>query len=283
MDLIFNYFWILLIVFLLAPSFQHRILEVQRIRIIRKIEKNRKSRVIVLIHRQEIFAFFGIPFTQFINIEDSEKILRAIRLTPPQTPIDMVIHTPGGLVLASEQIARALIKHPGKVSIFIPHYAMSGGTLLALAGDEIIMDENAVLGPLDPIIGEYPAISIFAAIEKKPAERVEDKTFIFGDIAKKAIRQVSDTIIDILKENGMEEIKAKKIANNLSSGKWTHDFPITFEEAQKMELPVKRGLPKEIYELMEHYPQPGGRRPSVQYIPVPYEPEPKRPRKPIKR
>jgi ClpP class serine protease len=64
------------------------------------------------------------------------------------------------LVLAAEQIAKALVEHKGKITVFVPHYAMSGGTLIALAADEIVMDSNAVLGQVDPQIGEMPAASI---------------------------------------------------------------------------------------------------------------------------
>lgn len=62
-------------------------------------------------------------------------MLRAIELTDPSVPIDLIIHTPGGLVLAAEQIARALSRHPSQVTVMVPHYAMSGGTLIALAAD----------------------------------------------------------------------------------------------------------------------------------------------------
>lgn len=78
----------------------------------------------------------------------------------------MILHTPGGLVLATEQIARALIRHSAKVTVFVPHYAMSGGTMLALAADEIIMDENAVLGPVDPQLGNMAAASILQVVEQ---------------------------------------------------------------------------------------------------------------------
>ena len=81
----------------------------------------------MLIHRQESISLLGIPISRYINIEDSEQVLRAIRLTPANVPIDLILHTPGGLVLATEQIARALIRHQAKVSVFIPHSAMSGG------------------------------------------------------------------------------------------------------------------------------------------------------------
>ena len=81
---------------------------------------------------------------------------------------DLVLHTPGGLVLASYQIAHAVRIHRGKVTVFVPHYAMSGGTLIALAADEIVMEEHAMLGPVDPQLGEYPASSLVKLAEAKP-------------------------------------------------------------------------------------------------------------------
>jgi len=136
----------------------------ERLRKIREIELKRKSRVIALIHRQESISILGLPISKYINIEDSEQILRAIRLTPNDMPIDIILHTPGGLVLAAEQIAHAIRNHPAKVTVFVPHYAMSGGTFIALAAVEIVMDENAVLGPVDPQIGSYPVASILNVV-----------------------------------------------------------------------------------------------------------------------
>jgi len=92
---------------------------------------------------------------------------------------------PGGLVLAAEQIAPALRRHSGTVTVFVPRYAMSGGTLIALAADEIVMDPNAVLGP---------------------------------------------------------------------SGRGG------------------RGAPREVYDLVELFPQSNQRRPGVEFIPLPYAP-----------
>ena len=147
-----------------------------------------------MIHRQETLSLLGIPFRRFIDIEDSEQILRAIRMTPADMPIDLILHTPGGLVLASDQIAYALKRHPGRVTVIVPHYAMSGGTLVALAADEILMDPDAVLGPVDPQLGNplrgaWPAASILAALEQPNPNR-DDETLILGDIARKAIAQV---------------------------------------------------------------------------------------------
>jgi ClpP class serine protease len=264
-------FWIIFILSSLSPIVRQRVIEAERFRLIQLIERKRGSRVITLIHRQETMNLFGIPIARYINIEDSEEVLRAIRLTPEDMPIDLILHTPGGLVLAAEQIAHALKNHKGKVTVFVPHYAMSGGTFIALAADEIIMDENAVLGPVDPQLGEYPAASILNAINRKGADKVEDKTLILGDVAEKAIRQVKESVYEFLKDK-MSEEKARELAEILATGTWTHDYPITVEEAIKLGLPVKVGLPKEIYALMNLYPQNPGTRPSVQYIPVPYQP-----------
>lgn len=269
-----NLIWLLFLISTVMPMLQQYWVAAQRVRLIRKIERERRSRVITLIHRQESVAFLGIPIARYISIEDSEALLRAIRLTPDDMPIDIVLHTPGGLVLAAEQIAEALIRHQAPVRVLIPHYAMSGGTLVALAADEIIMDRNAVLGPVDPQIGEFPAAAIVEAVSAKPIDKVEDRTLILASIARKALAQVRHTVATILTGNGMPPEKAAEVAELLSTGHWTHDYPINLDQARSMGLPVKDEMPRDIYLLMDLYPQPAQRRPSVTYIPIPYRREP---------
>lgn len=266
---IFDYFWILFVISLILPIFKRQMVEVARIRTLKMLEKKRDSRVITMIHRQEALSILGIPLRRFIDIEDSEEVLRAIRLTPKDLPIDLILHTPGGLVLAAEQIAMALNEHTAKISVLIPHYAMSGGTMLALAADEIIMDRNAVLGPVDPQIGEYPAISILKVLEDKNKDKIDDRTLIFADIARKAIVQVFNFVRNLLHDNFGDD-KATELAKIFTEGKWTHDYPISYKEAKEIGLHVSDGLPEEVFELMKLYPQTVQRRPSVSYIPLPY-------------
>ena len=276
-DVFFSFFWLFFLLTVLLPMLHQRRIELQRTELMRRLEKKRHSRVITLIHRQEALSFLGIPITRYIDIEDSEHVLRAIRLTSPDMPIDLILHTPGGLVLAAEQIAYALAKHPAKVTVFVPHYAMSGGTLIALAADEIVMDENAVLGPVDPQLGEYPAASILKVLEAKPLESIDDRTLILADVAQKALRQVRTSLYELLRRK-MPEEKAEALARLLSEGWWTHDYPIGVEELRSLGFDIRTDLPPEIYRLMELYPQPAGRRPSVQYIPLPYEKPYERPK-----
>lgn len=264
---LFDIIWIYLILTTLIPIIRQKQVEMVRIARMRRIQDERQARIITLIHRQESMSFLGVFQHRYITIEDSEHVLRAIRLTPDDMPIDLILHTPGGLVLASEQIARALLHHPAKVTVFVPHYAMSGGTMIALAADEIWMDENAVLGPVDPQIGSFPAASILAVTEMKSRDRIDDETLILADIAAKAMRQVRNVVVDILNDKLGEQ--AKLVGQVLTEGRWTHDYPITCEVLSNLGLPIRCGLPRRIYELMELYPQPAQRRPSVQYVPMP--------------
>jgi len=258
-----------LLFFVVFPYLKQQSLRWRRFTALRNCEKRRRSRIITLIHRQEIMGFWGMFSRNYINIEDSEEVLRAIRLTSDDTPIDLIVHTPGGLLLATEQIARALKNHPAKVTVIVPHYAMSGGTLIALAADEILMDRHAVLGPVDPQIGQYPAASILKAVEEKPVSEVEDNTLILADIAKKAIRQTRDFVFELLAER-MGEEKGMTLAATLTEGRWTHDYPIGVDEAASLGLPVVLNDYDSFCNIMGLYHQSITERPSVQYIPVPY-------------
>ncbi|MFP4199941.1 MAG: SDH family Clp fold serine proteinase [Bacillota bacterium] len=265
MESLWNLVFLAFLIMAFMPAYQQRKLDALRQRLMQRIQQSEGSRVIVLIHRQETLSFLGLMLQRHIDIEDSEQILRAIRKTSPDMPIDLILHTPGGLVLAAEQIALALAAHPARVRVIIPHYAMSGGTLLALAADEILMDPNAVLGPIDPQLGNYPAASILNAIREKGVKAVEDETLICGDVARKAIAQVQHNVYRLL-ERSHDAEDANRIAKSLTEGRWTHDYPLHIDELEALGIPVTPGLSPDIYDLMDLYPQPTPRRPSVQYI-----------------
>ncbi len=264
-------FWAFLMFMALQPILKQKMLEASRQKLLRRIELMRESRVVLLVHRQESMGFLGFPMMKFIDINDSEEVLRAIHLTAPEVPIDLILHTPGGLVLASLQIARAILRHPGKVTVFVPHYAMSGGTLIALAADEIVMSEHAVLGPVDPQLGQLPAVSVLRAVERKSIDEVDDQTLIMADQAEKAIRQLHAAVKELLAPK-LPEAKCEEIARLLSEGHWTHDYPITPHEAKEIGLPVSTEMPEEVMNLLGLYPQPVRHQPTVEYLPIPRTP-----------
>jgi ClpP class serine protease len=264
-------FWFFLMISMFQPWLRQKMLESARVRQMHRIERQRGSRVILMVHREETMGFLGFPLMRYIDINDSEEVIRAIRMTDDNVPIDLVLHTPGGLVLASLQIARAIKGRKGKVTVLVPHYAMSGGTLIALAADEIIMNSHAALGPVDPQLGEYPAASLVKVVRAKDINRVNDKTLIMADLAEKALQQIRSDVLELLADK-MPAEKAARVADQLSQGTWTHDRPISFKEAQELGLPVSSDMPAEFYQMMALFPQPTQRQPSVQYIPDSYGP-----------
>jgi ClpP class serine protease len=262
-------FWIFFALVALQPALQQRLLNAMRTRKIAQLERQRNSRVILLVHRQETMRLLGFPLARYIDINDSEEVLRAVQLTDDDVPLDLVLHTPGGLVLAALQIARAIRYHKAKVTVFVPHYAMSGGTLIAIAADEIVMCEHSVLGPIDPQLGEWPAASLIKVAEQKPIAEVDDETLIKADVGRKAIAQVKQAARELL-ERRLPADKAESLAEKLCTGTWTHDYPIWASVAKNLGLPATTDMPKDVMELMTLYPQPvrmqGG---GVEYLPVP--------------
>jgi len=259
--------WLFFVFSALQPVIRQKMLEGARLRALHRFERARRSRVIALVHRQETMSLLGFPLMRYIDVNDSEEVLRAIKLTDPDCPIDLIIHTPGGLVLAAGQIAHALRRHRAKVTVFVPHYAMSGGTLLALAADEIVMDPNAVLGPVDPQIGDMPAASIIKLLSLKKPENISDEMLILADMSAKARVQVGVFVMEVLLKHLSKE-KAVALATTLTEGRWTHDFPITVEMARGLGLPIATEMPRTVYDLMDLYPQGGRGRPSVLYVPL---------------
>jgi ClpP class serine protease len=261
-------FWLFFMVSAVQPVLKQRLLEASRQRLLARIERRRGSRVILLIHRQETMSLLGFPLARYIDIDDAEAVMRACELTDPDMPLDIVLHTPGGLVLASLQIARAVSNHKGKVTVFVPHYAMSGGTLIALAADAIVMSPHAVLGPVDPQVGQYPAASLLKVIAKKPVAEIDDQTLILADVGEKAIAQLRESVAEILTRSLTPE-KSMRLAELLATGTWTHDYPITFPKATELGLSVRSDMPSEILQLMSLYPQPTKHVPTVEYLPIP--------------
>jgi ClpP class serine protease len=264
-------FWLFFVFTAIQPVLKQRMQDALRVRKIAQLEQIRSSRVILLVHRQETMRLLGFPLVRYIDINDSENVLRAIQMTDNDIPLDIILHTPGGLVVAALQIARAIHDHKAKVTVFVPHYAMSGGTLIALAADEIVMCEHSVLGPIDPQLGQSPAASLLKVVEQKPLSEIDDQTLIQADIGRKAIAQVKEAARGLL-DRKLAADKAEALAEKLSIGTWTHDYPIFAATAKELGLPVSTDMPKEVMELMTLYPQPtrmqggGG---GVEYLPIP--------------
>src|SRR2546423_15491623 len=125
--------WLFFILSSLQPLVQKHLLSLSRRRMLGAIAGKRDATVITLIHRQETISLLGLPLVRHIDIDDAESVLRAIRSTPAGKTIEIVLHTPGGLLLAPSQIAPAPRGHGRRAVAVVPPYATRGGTPIAPA------------------------------------------------------------------------------------------------------------------------------------------------------
>ncbi len=267
-----NIWLIFFLIFSLLPRLQQSAIINARQTVLQNLGRKRGSNVITLIHRQETISLFGLPLQRYIDIEDSEEIIRLIRMTPENQPIDIIIHTPGGIALAATQIAFALKAHKGKTTVLVPHYAMSGGTLIALAADEILMDRYAVLGPVDPQLGTakgtFSASSIIKVLDKKESKDIDDETMYMAEEAKKALDQMKDLVRQLISDKYSTE-KIDEIVEELVSGKYTHDYPVTTDIlCSLLGQCTHPELPDDVFKLMNFYRMGRQQRPGIEYVPL---------------
>ncbi|HYG59698.1 MAG TPA: ATP-dependent Clp protease proteolytic subunit [Symbiobacteriaceae bacterium] len=240
--------WLWMILgFTVLPAVKTALQTMRRKQILAKLERERGSKVITMIHRQQP-GILGALMARYINLDDSEQMMQTIARAGDK-PIDLVLHTPGGLVIAAEQIARVLKAHKAGVTVIVPQFAMSGGTLLAMAADQIIMDRHAMLGPVDPQLGGMPASAYMRVLKEKDRNAVQDDTLMMADMAEKATNQLRDMAFGLLKDK-MGEARATEVATMMTEGRWTHDFPLHAEQLQEMGFPVSTAIPQEFWELL---------------------------------
>ena len=216
---------------------------------IKRFERHRGSRAIAVIDRNQPSLLLGLG-EAILDVDQSEEVLHAIELTDEKVPIDVILHTPGGIVVAVEQVAAALSAHPAEVTAFVPYYAMSGGTIVALAADKIVMSPFAALGPVDPQFDDRSGASILAAVRGKDPSDLDDATLMQADEARKA-QQEAQGFIERLLLRTLEPERAAEIAIALTDGRYTHEFPISVDLARQLGLRVSTELPREVQEIVD--------------------------------
>ena len=100
---------------------------------------------------------------------------------------------------------------------------------------------------------------------EKPIQNMDDYTLILADVGQMAINQLERGARELL-QGTVSENAAIAIAEQLSSGRWTHDYPIIGDEAREIGLNVSNAMPKDIMDLMEMFPDTVRRTGSVRFI-----------------
>ncbi len=234
----------------------------RRAQLIHEIEEERGSRVIYLIHRKEPWS--KSDEEPELVLEDSEVILQEVKETPDDKPIDFIIHTEGGLTFAANLIAMALKYHPAKVTVMVPFYAMSDGTYLALAADEIMMEKYSILAPLEPTIDDMPAHWMMQLPKRKPIELIADRTILLAESARMETENAREFVKWLLQDK-MAEDKATQVADFLVGGYMASTTPITLDVARAIGLNVVEGVPEKVHQIFETIEFTGGKRSGKSY------------------
>lgn len=116
----------------------------------------------------------GISGTE-IRDEDRDGFMRALHGLNYSKGLDLILHTPGGSIAATQAIIMYLREKFGRdIRAIVPHTSMSGGTIMACSCREIIMARHSSIGPIDPQIRGVPAKGVLKEFERAYTEIVAD-------------------------------------------------------------------------------------------------------------
>jgi hypothetical protein len=178
------------------------------------------------------------------------------------TELDIMLHSPGGRAEAVESIVDQLRRRFTDIRFIIPNFAKSAATMMAMSGNQIIMDPDAELGPIDPqmntTFGIHAAQSIIEQFEEGRNQILEDQRNvpIWGpilanlapsllvdcrhaiDLSKRLVRDWLRSYMFSNDENA--ESKAEKIVSFLSNLAYfkSHARRVTLKDLQDLETEV---------------------------------------------
>lgn len=207
------------------------------------LETTRGTRLVSIIHSEGMSE-------KWVDSQTTAEAIKAIRATPADMDLDIILHTPGGSALGAGQIVRALKAHKGRKTFFVPYKAFSAGTILALTGNEIFMSEIASLGPIDVQFGKIPAVALASLLKHKRVRDMDDDALKLAVQADTAMRGYHKNAVALMKGN-YSRLRAERIARTLNSGYLSHGFPLMYQEARMTGLHVRLGVPEEVFTIVD--------------------------------
>ncbi|WP_417478746.1 SDH family Clp fold serine proteinase [Maricaulis sp.] len=195
-----------------------------------------------------------LPY-EYVDEFTAIEAIDALRGAGPDAPVDIILHTPGGLLHSAQQILHALKHHRGRKTAFIPYSAWSAGTMIALACDEIVLGSSAVIGPIDPQLGGLPAPLLAELLDDKSNDRINDQMLVIAKMAKQAVKEAKEFACDYVNpvHNGGNESCA--LTNELIGSGRNHQAPIMPQEARAMGLNVSMDMPELMYQICQPPPE----------------------------
>ena len=179
-----------------------------------------------------------------LDAEDATDILSVIQQLQPDDPVDVILHTHGGSAAAANRIAAALVRRP-HTAAFIPFYAESAGTEVALATQQIFLGKEANLSPIDIHIEGTPARDIVQLVEDEGAKASEGLK-LTAKVARRALRAEARTVASLIHPNHKKALGAR-LAEKLTDGQSYHGELIRLPKARRLGINVRCGVPASLY------------------------------------
>ena len=191
---------------------------------------------------------------QYVDKQTAIEVLDVLRQAGRDARVDVVLHTPGGLSSATQQILHALKSHRGPKTAYVPYSAKSAGTMIALACDKIMMGPSAVLGPIDPQLGYLPAKLLSELMEEKNVDRIDDEMVIISKMAKRAVEDSRRFACEYVNAAHMTGDSCS-LTDDLIGGGRNHDYPILPHEAMSLGLTVGTEVAEEVFTICKPPPE----------------------------
>lgn len=235
-----SFYILIFLLFLLSSSFVSNLFQgIQNYNLTKAIEeyeKEKNTKVLYLVHRKRTIGLFGLPVYEFLEVYDSHRLLSELRKISIDKDITLIVHSPGGELLAGVQIAKIFKEWKGKVRVVVPYYAMSAGTLISLAADEIVASKGATFGPIDPQImisdgKDKYTVSTVALLDvaKRYESKANFRDLIYIEMSRKATESLKTFLVnEVLVDKG-EQTKRFVLEKLLFTDR-THDFPVFADE-----------------------------------------------------
>ena len=224
---------------------------------IKAVELERGSKVIFINHgrRSSALSSYGLSFldsTDVLSTRDATDLIDILRELDPDTPLDIVLNTTGGSLTAAEIMTKALLRHDGEICVYIPHHALSAGTVLALVGNEIYLERNGWMSQADPQLGYgFSASSVLAFPERTSVSWMGEFLQFARNTASKAMDRTTDLVTGICMARGYSKEDTEKVVGMLVTGRYNHDKPFTAVELEGVVHNLHEGIPDSFRKLYE--------------------------------
>lgn len=223
------------------------------------IQKFEKADILFISNEND-----NIESEYVIPINKSQSFIKKLKEnSKTDKPIYLIIHSTGGSVVESDIIINAIMRHNNPIYTFVPAYAESAATLIALTGQQIFMDSYSYMTPTDTqlhvqfdnndkVFGSKVLMDYLNIILRKNV-KIQDPIFVLDALdAKMYHKDNIETLKKIMFRKNISRTNINKIIDILGSGNLPHHYPIGPDDLQKLGIPIEN-YPEDVAKISKLY------------------------------